>query len=58
MANLVGKDGRLFAEQQPSADPTSFQVDNTSKSYYDSPIICSIRISSNPCRHRVPHRLR
>lgn len=29
-------DGRLFADPQPGADETSFQVDNTSEAYYQS----------------------
>ncbi len=33
----MGKGGRLFGEQVPSADPTSFQIDNTSQEYYNSP---------------------
>jgi hypothetical protein len=37
MSNLVGKDGRLFGEQKPGADATSFQVNNTSSQYYNSP---------------------
>src|SRR3974377_270419 len=37
MSNVVGKDGRLFAEQQPGTDPTKFQVDNTSSQYFNSP---------------------
>ncbi len=36
MTNIVGKDGRLFAEQKPGADPTKFQVDNTSSQYFNS----------------------
>ncbi len=36
MSNLVGKDGRLFAEQKLGADPTKFQVDNTSSQYFNS----------------------
>ncbi len=37
MSNMVGKDGRLFAEQKPGADATKFQVDNTSSQYFNSP---------------------
>lgn len=37
MANIIGKGGRLFAEQQPGPDETRFQVDNTSEAYYNSP---------------------
>lgn len=29
--------GRLFADPHPAPDETSFQVDNTSAAYYDSP---------------------
>jgi calcineurin-like phosphoesterase family protein len=35
--NLVGEGGRLFAEPTASPDETSFQVDNTSQAYYESP---------------------
>ena len=34
---LKGSEGRLFADPHPAPDETSFQVDNTSKAYYDSP---------------------
>ena len=37
MSNLMGKNGRLFAEQKPGADATTFRVDNTSDQYYNSP---------------------
>ncbi len=37
MPNLIGKDNRLFAEVDPGRDPTTFQVDNTSQQYYNSP---------------------
>ncbi len=36
MANIIGKDGRLFAEQKPGPDVTTFRVDNTSDQYYHS----------------------
>ena len=36
-AKLRGAEGRLFADPEPTPDETSFQVDNTSKQYYDSP---------------------
>src|ERR1700733_4283854 len=32
-----GAGGRLFADPVPTPDETSFQVDNTSDQYYDSP---------------------
>src|ERR1700683_2962051 len=32
-----GTGGRLFADPVPTPDETSFQVDNTSDQYYDSP---------------------
>src|SRR5260370_1823197 len=35
--NLVGVNGRLFADPHPALDATSFQVDNTSQQYYRSP---------------------
>ena len=34
---LGGAGGRLFADPQPSPDEVSFQVDNTSAAYYQSP---------------------
>lgn len=34
---LSGAGGRLFADPQPPPGETSFQVDNTSAAYYDSP---------------------
>jgi hypothetical protein len=34
---LIGNGGRLFANPAPGADETSFQVDNTSVAYYNSP---------------------
>jgi hypothetical protein len=36
-ARLTGGQGRLFADPHPSPDETSFQVDNTSAAYYNSP---------------------
>ena len=36
-AKLRGAEGRLFADPEPTPDETSFQVDNTTKQYYDSP---------------------
>ncbi len=36
-SNLVGPTGQLFADPAPSPDETSFQVDNTSDAYYNSP---------------------
>jgi hypothetical protein len=35
--NLVGNEGRLFANPNPGANETTFQVDNTSSAYYNSP---------------------
>jgi hypothetical protein len=37
ITNLLGVDDRLFAEAQPTADETAFQLDNTSERYYQSP---------------------
>ena len=34
---LQGTESRLFADPQPSPDEVSFQVDNTSAEYYNSP---------------------
>jgi hypothetical protein len=36
-SNLIGNGGRLFAEPYPGSDETAFQVNNTSKAYYQSP---------------------
>jgi len=36
-AKLKGSAGRLFADPQPPPDETSFQVDNASSQYYQSP---------------------
>jgi len=36
-SNLVGPQGQLFADPHPGGDETSFQVDNTSNAYYNSP---------------------
>jgi hypothetical protein len=36
-SNLIGPDGRLFAETKPGKDAVSFRVDNTSAAYYNSP---------------------
>ena len=36
-SNLRGPAGQLFGDPAPSPDETSFQVDNTSEEYYDSP---------------------
>jgi hypothetical protein len=36
-ANLAGPGSRLYAEPRPSPDETSFQQDNTSSQYYNSP---------------------
>ena len=37
MSTLLGKNGRLFSEQQAGADEVRFQLDNTSQAYYNSP---------------------
>ena len=37
ITNLLGQHGRLFAEPQPTADETAFQLDNTSARYHRSP---------------------
>jgi hypothetical protein len=37
MLNMVGTGRRLFGEQKPGVDATTFQVDNTSDTYYNSP---------------------
>lgn len=37
MSNVIGKDGRLFAEPNPGGDENRFQVNNTSAAYYSSP---------------------
>src|ERR1035438_80528 len=35
--NLIGNNGRLFADPHPGADENTFQVDNTSSAYFNSP---------------------
>src|ERR1700683_2571600 len=35
-SNLIGPNGRLFAERQPGKDAVTFRVDNTSEAYYNS----------------------
>ena len=35
--NMIGTGGRLFGESHPGKDETTFQVDNTSQAYYQSP---------------------
>ena len=35
--NLIGNNGRLFADPHPGADENAFQVDNTSSAYFNSP---------------------
>ena len=34
---MQGPQGRLYADPQPGHDPTSFQINNTSAQYYNSP---------------------
>ena len=34
---MKGPQGRLYADPQPGNDPTSFQINNTSAAYYNSP---------------------
>jgi len=43
-----GTHNRLFAEPQPSPDPTSFQVNNTSSQYYESPYFLAHKLQVQP----------
>ena len=58
-SNLIGKDGRLFAEPKPAPDETAFQVDNTSAAYYDSPYYKKHEgdLQSVPKPHSSPPRI-
>jgi 2',3'-cyclic-nucleotide 2'-phosphodiesterase (5'-nucleotidase family) len=59
MENLMGQDGRLFAEQQPVAGPVTFQVDNTSEQYFNSPYYLQHKdqIQPVPPPTRTPPRM-
>jgi len=46
--NLIGIGGRLFANPAPGADETSFQVDNTSSAYYNSPYYLQHQLQIQP----------
>ncbi len=37
LREMQGPQGRLYADPQPGNDPTSFQINNTSAQYYNSP---------------------
>jgi hypothetical protein len=58
--NLIGPGGRLFAELQPDADATAFQVNNTSEAYYNSPYFLKHKtnLQQIPPPRVAPPRLR
>jgi hypothetical protein len=51
--NLIGLNGRLFAERQPGPDESAFQIDNTSAQYFQSPYYLHHKDQVLP----VPHPL-
>jgi hypothetical protein len=59
ITNLLGLHGRLFAEPQPTADETAFQLDNTSARYYQSPYYLLHRreLQPVPPANMLPPRL-
>jgi hypothetical protein len=59
ITNLLGAHGRLFAEPQPTADETAFQLDNTSARYYKSPYYLKHRrdLQPVPAPQTTPPRL-
>jgi hypothetical protein len=59
-SNLVGPNGRLFAETKPGKDAVSFRVDNTSEAYYNSPYFLVHKNDVQPIpppRKNVPMQL-
>jgi hypothetical protein len=46
--NVIGVHGRLFADPHPAPDATSFQVDNTSERYYQSPYYLAHKAQVQP----------
>jgi Calcineurin-like phosphoesterase len=59
ISNLLGVHSRLFAEPQPTADETAFQLDNTSARYYQSPYYLLHRreLQPVPAPNMAPPRL-
>ena len=59
ISNVSGVHGRLFAEPQPTADETEFQLDNTSARYYQSPYYLLHRreLQPVPAPNMAPPRL-
>ncbi|HEY6836015.1 MAG TPA: metallophosphoesterase [Gaiellaceae bacterium] len=59
ISNVLGVHGRLFAEPQPTADETAFQLDNTSARYYQSPYYLLHRreLQPVPVPNMAPPRL-
>jgi Calcineurin-like phosphoesterase len=59
ITNLLGEHNRLFAEPQPTADETAFQLDNTSARYYRSPYYLKHRrdLQPVPAPQLTPPRL-
>jgi hypothetical protein len=59
ITNLLGAHDRLFAEPQPTADETAFQLDNTSARYYKSPYYLKHRrdLQPVPAPQTTPPRL-
>ena len=59
ISNTLGVHGRLFAEPQPTADETAFQLDNTSARYYQSPYYLLHRreLQPVPAPNMAPPRL-
>ncbi len=51
-ANVLGPSGRLYADPRNQPDETSFQVDNTSAAYYQSPYYMAhkAQVQSIPAR--------
>ncbi len=59
-SNLIGPNGRLFAERQPGKDAVTFRVDNTSEAYYNSPYYVQHKNDVQPIpppRKNVPTQL-
>jgi hypothetical protein len=57
--NLLGQHGRLFGEPRPSPDEVSFQVDNTSERYFQSPyyLLHKDQLQPVPAPRTTPSRM-
>lgn len=57
--NLTGSEGRLFGERHPGADETTFQFDNTSEAYFNSPYykLHKRQVQSVPAPRLLPPQL-